>query len=184
MEERQPARIVVLGLGNPVLTDDAVGLRVAEELERLLAQDPLAGVEVLASTRAGFELLDLLPGYDHAIIIDCLEVPQPQPGRVRYLSLDSFAGSARLNMAHEINLPTAFALAEKLGLKMPRVVEILAVEAADTRTLAEEMTEAVAGAVQPLAQELHGRLKELTAGAVEPDTQEPPRRAFYSFGDD
>ena len=71
--------VAVLGLGNPVLTDDAVGLHVAAEVERLLRTDPITGVSVLTSTRAGFELINLLTGFTHALIIDCLEIPHRRP---------------------------------------------------------------------------------------------------------
>ena len=127
------ARTAVLGLGNPVLTDDAVGLRVAERLRALLDADPVPGADVLASTRAGFELIDMLQGYARAIIVDALELPDPRPGRVRSLDLGSFAGSARLNSAHEIDVATAFELARTLGIPMPGSVEIFAVEAKATR---------------------------------------------------
>jgi len=49
-------RTAVLGMGNPVVSDDRVGLAVAEELRRLLAEAPIEGVAVLESTRGGFEL--------------------------------------------------------------------------------------------------------------------------------
>lgn len=174
-----PRSIVVLGLGNPVLTDDAAGLHVIAELERLQAAEPLAGVVLETSTRAGFELLDLLHGYAHAIIVDCIEVPQAQPGRIRELSLQDFAGCARLVNAHELSVAAAFTLAQRLGLAMPETVEIFAIEAADAATLCETMTGAVADATRSLAQRLHGRLK-LLAGECrpgEPGAQQ--RRSFY-----
>lgn len=175
-------RIAVLGLGNPVLCDDAVGLRVVERLRHLLEEDPVRDVDVLASTRAGFELIDILQGYDHAMIVDCLDLPEPTPGRVRSLDLTHFQGSARLNAPHEINIHTAFAFAERLGIPMPATVEIYAVEAGDVRTLSEEMTPAVAAAVEPLARELHTVLKEGSSesgGSKEADGGSP-RQPYYS----
>jgi hypothetical protein len=52
-------RTVVLGLGNPILSDDAVGLAVAGDLERRLAVEPLPGVG-WRPARGSFELIDLL----------------------------------------------------------------------------------------------------------------------------
>jgi hydrogenase maturation protease len=150
-----PSRTAVLGLGNPVVSDDRVGLAVAEEFRRLLAEAPIEGVTVLESTRGGFELIDLLSGFSDAVIIDCLTLPQPSPGRLRRLSLDHVAGSARLINAHEISITQAFQLAAKMGIEMPRAVEIFAIEGGDTSTISEEMTPAVAAAVEPLAREIH-----------------------------
>ncbi len=159
-------RIAVLGLGNPVVSDDRVGLAVAEEVRRLLETSPLENVAVLESTRGGFELIDLLSGYSHAILVDCLSVPAPVPGRVRCLSLTNVAGSARLVNAHEISVGTAFELAAKMGIEMPGAVEILAIEGMDTSTISEEMTPLVRAAVGPLARQIHARLRELLDGTA------------------
>ena len=173
-------RTVVLGLGNPVLSDDGVGLAVAAEVKRLLAEEPIPGVDVLASTRAGFELIDLLRGYARAIIVDCLTLPDPVPGRVRRLGLDDVAGSSRLINAHEISVAVAFRLAQQLAIPMPGEVEILAVEAADTTTIAEGLTPAVAAAVVPLSRVIYDDLRRKAPPSDPPDSDEfRNRRAFY-----
>ena len=152
--------VAVLGLGNPVLTDDAVGLHVAAEVDRLLREHPIAGVTVLTSTRAGFELIDLLAGYTHVMIIDCLEIPNSIPGRVRRLDPSRLSGSARLVGVHDISVADAFELASTLGTRMPDTVEIYAVEGGDMLTLSEELTPATAAAVPPLARALYARAGE------------------------
>jgi hydrogenase maturation protease len=154
-KDNPSVNVAVLGLGNPVLCDDAVGLHVAAEVERLLRNDPIPGVTVLTCTRAGFNLIDLLAGFTHAVIVDCLEIPNPIPGRVQCLDLNRMSGSARLVGVHDISVADAFDLAATLGIGMPEIVEIYAVEGSDTQTLAEEMTSAVASAVSPLARALH-----------------------------
>ena len=154
-----PRRTIVLGLGNPILTDDAFGLRVAECLRGLLRETPVAGVDVATSMRAGFDLVDVLGGYERAVIVDCLVVPDPHPGRVRWLALDEFQGSARLTGAHDVDVRTAFELGQALGRSMPPTVDILAVEAADTETFSETMTEAVALRVEPVARQIYALLR-------------------------
>ncbi|MFB3776893.1 MAG: hydrogenase maturation protease [Bryobacteraceae bacterium] len=151
-------RTAVLGLGNPVVADDRVGLAVAERIRRLLEESPIKDVEVLESMRGGFELIDLLSGFAHAVIIDCLTVPDPTPGRVHRLALDNVAGSARLINAHEISIWEAFELARKMGIDMPETVDIFAIEGGDTLTMTEEMTPLVAAAVEPLARQIHTAL--------------------------
>lgn len=174
-------RTVVLGLGNPVLSDDAVGLAVVAALRRLLATAPIPGVDVLASTRAGFELIDLLRDYRRAILVDCLTLPDPRPGRVRRLGLEEVAGSSRLVNVHELSVGVAFQLAERMGVPMPADLEILAVEAADTCTIAEGLTPAVEAAVDPLAREIYEDLKRRAPATEPPDTEDfRNRRAFYS----
>lgn len=176
-------RTAVLGLGNPVLSDDAVGLAVVVALDRLLAQDPIAGVDVLVGLRAGFEIIDLLAGYARAIIVDCLTLPDPCPGRVRHLALDDVAGCARLVNAHGLDLGTAFRLAAQVGIAMPSAVDIIAIEAGDATTISERMTPEVEATVLPLARVLHQELTRTGPAAEPPDSEEfQRRRALYSPG--
>ena len=154
------AATVVLGLGNPLLADDAVGLHVVASLQHLMQEDPIEGVRVVASTRAGFDLIDLLAGAARAIIIDCLDVPDPTPGRIRRLDLGQVAGSARLVGGHDVSVAVAFELAAALGIPMPETVEIYGIEAASTREFTERMTPEVEAAVLTLARDLHLRLKQ------------------------
>jgi hydrogenase maturation protease len=153
------AGTVVLGLGNPVLGDDAAGLQVAAALERLLIEDPVADVQVVTSTRAGFEVIDLLAGASHAIIVDCLEDPNPEPGRIRRLALQDVAGASRLVGAHDISVGVAFELAGALGIEMPREIEIYGVEGAAPTGLGEALSPAVQAAVLTLARDLHAQLR-------------------------
>ena len=156
--EGEPGATIVLGLGNPVRYDDAVGLRVAEAVERLLENGPLPGVRVATSTRAGLELIDLLAGASRAIIVDCLLLPDPVPGRVTRLTLDDVAGSARLVGAHDVTVATAFKFARASGVPMPDAVDIYAIEAADVDRIEEGLSPAVAAAVPAVAREIYNRL--------------------------
>jgi hydrogenase maturation protease len=149
---------VVVGLGNPVRYDDAVGLRTAEEVARLLRADPVPGVRVTVSTRAGLELVDLLTGAARAIIVDCLVPADPEPGRIHRLTPDDVAGSTRLIGAHDVSVGDALALARVAGVPMPETIDIYAVEVADIDRIEEGLSPGVARAVPILARRIHQRL--------------------------
>jgi hydrogenase maturation protease len=158
-----PQDTVVLGLGNPILGDDSAGLRVAEAVRELLRQDPVPGVRVLTSTRAGFELIDLLAGARRAVIIDCLEAVAPDPGRIRRLTLAEVAGASRLVGQHDIGVAVAFELAASLGVEMPDRVVVYGIEGRDSRTFGERLSPEVEAAVETLARQLHADLKRQAA---------------------
>jgi len=153
------SRWAVLGLGNPILGDDAAGLAVAAELNRRLGRQPLPGVEVLTSARGGFELIDLLAGFDQAILVDSLTVPHSEPGRIRQLDLVDVSGSARLVCGHEISVATAFDLAARLAIPMPRDVTIYAIEIDEATVFSEVLTPPVAAAVRTLAGRIWAELQ-------------------------
>lgn len=138
-------RTLVLGLGNPILKDDAVGIIVAREVERLLAGR--MNTEVREASLAGFELLDLLAGFQRAILIDAIKTPNGKPGDIYRLLPDQMPVTDRIAAMHEINLPTALALGRKVGMEMPTEVVTYAIEVEDYRTFGETMSPSVSAAV-------------------------------------
>jgi hydrogenase maturation protease len=135
---------LVLGMGNPILSDDGVGLYVARRLREAPLPD---GVEVRESEVAGLRLLELLRGYDKVVIVDALQSGREAGEVVRYEARD-FAGGHRYSSAHSIGLETALELGRTLGYDMPADVTVLAVEAVDVETFAEELSAPVAEAAE------------------------------------
>jgi hydrogenase maturation protease len=140
------ARTLVLGMGNPILSDDGVGLLVAERLAASALPDC---VEVQQSEQAGLRLLELVRGFTRVIIIDALQSPEGSgrtPGEiVRYEAAD-FRGGHRYGSAHSIGLHTALELGETLGYDMPEEVVVFGIEAVDVETFGEELSPPVAAA--------------------------------------
>jgi hydrogenase maturation protease len=161
-------KTLILGLGNPILCDDGVGIVVAEELRRTLHRDD---VVVDQASVGGLGLLDRVEGYERVIIVDAIKTVDGLPGQVRRLAPDQFHGSLRAASSHDITFDTALELGRKLRREIPQEVLILAVEAADVETFGEALTPAVA-AVVPKVVELV--LKEISGPEhTGPDPQSP-----------
>jgi hydrogenase maturation protease len=137
---------LVLGMGNPILSDDGVGLLVAGRLR----QTPLPDhVEVAQSEVAGLRLLELVRGFTRVIIIDALKSPAEagrKPGEILRYDAADFKGGHRYGSAHSIGLDTVLELGHRLGYDMPRDVVVFAIEAADVETFGEELSAPVAAA--------------------------------------
>ncbi len=127
-------RSVVVGLGNPLLSDDGVGVFAARLLAERLAGAP---VTVQESSWGGMRFLDLLAGYQHALIIDAIQWRHGPPGTVYRLPPDEAVPTVRAVSFHDISLGTALALGRKLGIPLPTDIAFLAVEAGDVHTVAE-----------------------------------------------
>ncbi len=138
-------KTLILGLGNPLVADDRVGLCVAAELKRVLAGRP--DVDVEEDYWGGLRLMERMVGYDRAIVIDAIQTGAP-PGTIHQLHPNSIP-TQRSASAHDVNLPTALALGRQLGERLPSDDQILlvAIEAADILTISEECTPAVAAAI-------------------------------------
>jgi hydrogenase maturation protease len=138
-------KTLVLGLGNPVLGDDSVGLEVARRVRARLAgrQD----VEVAEEEAGGLRLMEVMSGYDRAIVVDAA-VTGGVPGTVCRLGPDQVP-TQRTAVAHGIDLPRALELGRALGLPMPERVRVVAIEAERVLEFRTDRTPAVEAAIEP-----------------------------------
>jgi hydrogenase maturation protease len=139
------SRTLVLGIGNPVRTDDGVGVHVTLRLgQRPLPPD----VDVAEAGACGLSILDLVTGYRRLILVDAIDVGRA-PGTVIDLTLDDLEANAPLHLAnpHDTDLVTALSTGRRLGLELPGEIRIVAVQIEDAQTLSESCTPRVAEAI-------------------------------------
>jgi len=137
-------KTLILGLGNSILSDDGVGLRVAAELKGRLDQQE---VTVMETGMVGLSLLDLLVGYDKAIVIDAIQTVGGRAGQIYRLDPKAFNVTRHTASPHDVNFVTALEFGNKLGLVLPRQIVIYAIEVADVSTYSEECTSEVKKAI-------------------------------------
>ena len=148
--------MLVLGVGNPILSDDGVGIHVARELMKR----KLPGVDVEELAASGLELLDVVRGYDRVIIVDAIQTTKGKPGELHILEEKDFEKSIHGSSPHGINIATALALGRKLVPKeMPKEVVFFAIEAEDLVNVTEKLTPKVAKALPKILQEIEKELK-------------------------
>jgi hydrogenase maturation protease len=133
----------IIGLGNSILTDDGVGICAAREVGRRLAEaGPDACVDIVESEVAGFALMELMAGWERVILIDSIQFDGLEPGTVIRIEPEDLRTSLRLRSVHDINLPTALELGRRLGLQMPARLTIFGIQAKDSLTFGESLTDA------------------------------------------
>ena len=145
-------KTLIIGLGNPLVTDDGVGLRVAAELKTRLAGRP--GVEVEEDYWGGVRLMERMVGYDRAIVIDAI-LTGAEPGTIHHLTPGSIP-TQRSASAHDMNLSTALAFGRQAGVALPddENVLLIGIEVEDVINFGEECTPAVRAAVPRATQEV------------------------------
>ena len=137
-------KVLILGVGNPILSDDGVGIHVARELKR----KKLSGVDVEELAASGLELLDVVRGYDKVVIVDAIQTTGGEPGEIHVLDEKDFEKSIHGSSPHGINIATALALGRKLvPNEMPKEVVFFAIEAEDLVNVSERLTPKVAKAL-------------------------------------
>lgn len=153
-------RAVVLGIGNPVLTDDSVGLAVA----RHFAGRPDVVTEMLTTT--GFDVLGKILGFDRAVIVDGIRSGR-RPGTVLELEPGDLGGGA-FSGTHNLGLGATLAMGYRFFAgEMPAQIRIVAVEVADTTTFGTVCTAAVAAAVPEAVAAVRRWLDRQTGGGQE-----------------
>lgn len=138
-------KTLILGLGNPLVGDDSVGLRVAAELACELADRPDVVVE--EDYWGGLRLMERMIGYDRVIVIDAM-VSGLSPGSLRWLRVGDLP-TQHTSSSHDVNLSTALALGRHAGAKLPpdEAIWILGIEAENVEIFSDQCTPAVAQAI-------------------------------------
>ena len=133
---------LIVGLGNPILTDDAVGVRLARDLHLALGDRPtLAWLEECSV--GGLNLLDVLQGHARLVCLDSVKTRDARPGAWHHFTAAALRPTMNLSNVHDANFATALELGRRLGLPLPpdEQIHIFAVEISDNLTFGERMTD-------------------------------------------
>jgi hydrogenase maturation protease len=128
-------RILLLGLGNDIIGDDAVGLVVARELQQRFGTE----LDVVEAPVAGFTVLDLFRNYDKVLVVDSICTSQATVGSVREFSPEDFQQHVSFS-PHYIGLHDVLELARKLEIPLPSEIRIVAMEVSDPFVLREGLS--------------------------------------------
>lgn len=145
-------RTLVLGLGNPILTDDGVGIHVANAVKSLLPDS--AAVDVAEVSVGGLAVMEAMIGYDRVILIDALTYPSHDSGVMVKMKLEDLRGISTIQhnaSPHDTSLVTAIEAGKKLGYPLPEDITIYAVKVENITDFGEQPTPSVANAIPQIA---------------------------------
>jgi len=113
--------VVVLGLGNPLMADEGIGVHLIERLTKLAAQFP--GVDFVDAGTAGMSVLHLIEGRRKAIFIDCAFMDE-EPGAIKRFTPEDVRSTKVLacQSLHETDLLRILHLARQLDQAPGEVV--------------------------------------------------------------
>ena len=149
-------RVVVLGLGNILLRDEGVGVRVVEALAQRYAIP--AEVEVVDGGTAGMDLLNTLAGCDHLLICDAVRTGAPPAAVVKLATAEVPVLFLTRFSPHQLGLADVLATLVLTG-EAPGTVNLVGVVPVDLELgieLSSEVAAVVGQAVECLATELRG----------------------------
>jgi len=182
---KKQLRTRIIGLGNPILGDDGVGWRVAEQIEKEIeAKQPLYPhlcIDIQKFSLGGLSLMEQMIDTDAVILVDAIQTGHQPIGSVYRLNLDELPnysaghGSVyRLNLdelpnysaghttsPHDTSLQNALQAGKLMGAHLPNIIRIVAIEAEKVYEFSEQLSPPVEQAIPKACQAVWEYLSEL-----------------------
>ena len=157
MEEKLD-KILILGIGNDILTDDAIGPKLVRNLQQDLIKD---NVSFMTAAAGGLEILEMIKEFYRVVIIDAIKTRDGIPGTIYYLTPANFKETLHISSFHDVNFLTALKLAEKLEISIPEQIDIIAIEIVEDLTFSNEFSKEIASKYDDIYNEIRDYLTEV-----------------------
>lgn len=150
-------RVVILGVGNILLTDEGVGVYAVNELTA--RYELPEEVEVIDGGTSGMDCLDQVSEADHLIIADCMRAKH-EPGTISRLSGDQIPAFFKTRISpHQVGISDMLAALNFHGL-MPRNIVLFGIEPRSFAT-AMELSPDIAAKVPEVVEQIVAELRAL-----------------------
>jgi hydrogenase maturation protease len=150
--------LTIIGLGNELLSDDGVGIRIVRALKQRLPSDGIAFEEL---SIGGLQLLDYITDCEQCIIVDAVTSGKHPAGTTYRFIQTSDSNPVSLTSSHQIDLAQVLTLASVMGGRVPRTVVVYGVEAGDSTTFHDgctrEVSRAIPKVVDAICRDVEGR---------------------------
>jgi hydrogenase maturation protease len=135
---------LVIGIGSPYISDDAIGIRVVECIMKM----ELPNVDAEEASVSGLDMIEKMLDYQRVVVVDSIVSGESEPGTIHVLTPEDFAHTVHGTNPHETNIATAMELGRLLEPeRFPKQIFFVAVEALNVVDICEEMTPAVKAAL-------------------------------------
>lgn len=150
-------KTAVIGIGNAILSDDALGIKAVRALKEryfeksgALTGDGTGRIEFMEVTHGGINLMEHMRGFSNAIIVDSIVTGKHKAGTIFKFVYPEVPQTKNTVSTHDMDLHTAMEMGKSIGIELPSLLMVFAVEASDTTTFSEELTEDVANSMTAL----------------------------------
>ena len=153
-------KTIIIGIGNPILGDDGIGLHIIWELRKKIRH--LAEITIEEAHTGGMNLLDILRGYDRAILIDAVSIKGLSHGEIMRFDINEIETIHSFN-PHDVNILEAIELAKRIGdTEIPKNIIVIGVNLRKipvefSESLSPEVMQIIPGALEMILSELDVR---------------------------
>ena len=162
VSELASVRILILGIGNPIMGDDGVGIHVARMVKDRLGSQ--AGLEVKELGVGGLKLVEETLDHDEVCIVDSYATQDAEPGRIRESSPEQFEDTLHASSPHGTNFATALELYRGLEpQRIPKKIRIFTIDIKADYAFRDSMSAPVQEAALKLAELLAMEIQQASA---------------------
>lgn len=154
--------IRILGCGNPLVGDDGIGIHILERLKEMNSEIP-DDVELLDAGVCGLDILNMLEGASHIIIVDAVE-GAGNAGSIHRFGLDDIRGATSKSLVsiHETCLADVLCIAEQIQ-EMPEKLVIFGVEIDKSEELSLQLSDKIQNSADELVKLILDELHSMKA---------------------
>jgi len=152
-------KTIIVGVGNPILGDDGIGVHIVRYLKEQLHDQ--SDIVIEEAMTGGMNLLDLIIGFDRAILVDAIQQKTEEVGTVKRLNFDELHSVHSCN-PHDVSLVESIQLAKTLGEeRIPKDIFIIGIVLHElpidfSETISTAVSSAIPTAVDMILSEITG----------------------------
>jgi hydrogenase maturation protease len=151
-------KILILGMGNDILTDDGIGIKITKVLEKKF---PFPNIIYDTLSLGGLEIIEYIRDFKMVILIDAIKTLDGIPGTVYQFKPEDFKETSHLSNIHDISFLTSLKLAKELNIPTPEKVHIIAIEIVEDMVFSNDFTPQVQARYPEILEEVSEMVKEL-----------------------
>lgn len=158
MKSSTEKEIVIIGMGNPLLSDDGVGIAVAHAVaERLVNRNIHLTVTELHT--GGIRLMEAMAGFKRAVVVDAM-LSGAIPGTLKHFDPQDFVTTKNTFSSHDTDFATAYELGLMAGIQLPEQVSFWGIEAREYDLFGERFSDEVAAALPEAVRRIAEEISE------------------------
>ena len=150
--------ILILGIGNEILTDDGIGVKIVKLLEKNFNN---VSINYETIWVGGLDLIEVFDGYKIIIIIDAIKTGEKEPGFIWDLTPENFRDTLHLSNIHDLTFIEAINAGRKLGYKIPETIHILAIEILEDMVFSNEFSPQIQDCYENIFENVEDRLDRI-----------------------
>ncbi|MFA4851515.1 MAG: hydrogenase maturation protease [Bacteroidales bacterium] len=152
------SNILILGMGNDILTDDGIGIKITKVLEKKF---PYPNIVYDTLSLGGLEIIEYIKDFKTVIIIDAIKTLNGIPGTVYQFVPEDFKETLHLSNIHDISFLTSLKLAKELNIEITKDIRIIAVEIVEDMVFSDDFTPQIQEKYPEILEEVTGIVKEI-----------------------